>query len=107
MTEYKLVNIISDGKTKTIVCDHPNGSFPLVAVINYLSLHRNLYIEVNWEKLISENDLLETIQNLLDSVDGQSPEDNTSWNKESTVLPMLATQIDLDPYLNRYANACS
>ncbi|XP_040378932.1 uncharacterized protein LOC107303419 [Oryza brachyantha] len=100
MAEYKVVNIKSDGKTKKIVCDHPDGSFPLVAVINYLSLHQNLCIEDNWEQLISEKDLLETIQNLLDSVDGWSPEDNTSWNQESTVLPMLATQIDLDPYLN-------
>ncbi|XP_010229381.1 ubiquitin carboxyl-terminal hydrolase MINDY-1-like, partial [Brachypodium distachyon] len=100
MAEYKIVNIKSDGKTKKIVCDHPDGTFPLVAVINYLSLHRNLCIENNWEQLIYEKDLLETIQNLLDSVDGWSPEDNTSWNQESTVLPMLATQIDLDPYLN-------
>lgn len=69
-------------------------------MINYLSLHRNLFIEDNWEQVISEKVLLETIQNLLDSIDGWSPEDNTSWNQVSTVLPMLATKIDLDPYLN-------
>lgn len=103
MTEYKTANIKYDGNIKTIVCDQPNGSSPLVAVINYLSLDRNVCIEARWDQVISEEDLLKTIQDFLDPVGGWSSEDN----QQSAVTPMLATQVELDPCLNWYANACS